>query len=178
MKVRDIIELVYKAQKGDDKAFLALFQAYEKDLYRMAYLYVKNKHDALDVVQETAYRSFKKISTLKNPEYLKSWLIKIAIGYATDLLRKNKKVTYLNPEHAEFIGSSDDDIPLSLSLQDLIESLNEKEKNLVFLKYYCGYTFDEISELEGLPSGSVKSVIYRALAKLRKQVRRVDMYEQ
>lgn len=177
MKVREIIELVHKAQEGYDEAFLKLFQAFENDMYRMAFLYVKNKHDALDVVQETAYRSFKKISTLNNPEYLKSWLIKITISCATDLLRKNKKVTYLNPEHAEFIGVNDGDLPLALSLQDLIDSLNEKEKNLVFLKYYYGYTFDEISELVGTPSGSVKSVIYRALAKLRKRVRRVDMYE-
>lgn len=177
MKVRDIIELVYKAQNGNDEAFLTLFQEYEKDIYRMAYLYVKNKHDALDIVQETAYRSFKKINTLKNPKVFKAWLIKIAVSCATDMLREKKKVTFLNPEYADFTGASDEDIPLALSLQDLIESLNEKEKNIVFLKYYYGYTFSEISEIEGSPSGTIKSVLYRALAKLRKQVRRVDMYE-
>ena len=75
-----IIRLVKKAQKGNDKAFLKLFQKYEEDIYRMAYVYVKNENDALDVVQEVAYRSFKKIDTLKNPEYLKTWLIKIAIN--------------------------------------------------------------------------------------------------
>ena len=57
--------LVKKAQKGDDKAYLMLFQQYETDIYRMAYVYVKNKDDALDLVQEVAYQSFKKISTLK-----------------------------------------------------------------------------------------------------------------
>ena len=46
----------------------------------MAYVYVKNKDDALDVVQEVAYQSFKKIDTLKKPEYFKTWLIKIAIN--------------------------------------------------------------------------------------------------
>ena len=40
----------------------------------------KNKDDALDIVQEVAYRSFKKIDTLKKPEYFKTWLIKISIA--------------------------------------------------------------------------------------------------
>lgn len=172
-----IIELVYKAQKGQEEAFLTLFQAYEIDIYRMAYLYVKNKDDALDVVQETAYRSFKKISTLKNPEFFKTWLIKIAKSYATDVLRRQKKVIYLNPENTDFIDSDDQDLPLALSLQDLLETLNEGEKSIIIWRFYYGYTLKEISEIEGSPLGTVKSVLYRALAKLRKQVRRVDMYE-
>ncbi len=172
-----IIELVYKAQKGHEEAFLTLFQEYEKDIYRMAYLYVKNKDDALDVVQETAYRSFKKIGTLKNPDFLKTWLIKIAISCATDILRRQKKVIHLNPEYTDFIDSGDKDLPLSLSLQDLLETLNEGEKSIIIWKFYYGYTLKEISEIEGSPLGTVKSILYRALAKLRKQVRRVDMYE-
>ncbi|HET6872254.1 MAG TPA: RNA polymerase, partial [Sporolactobacillaceae bacterium] len=47
--------LVKKAQQGDDQAFLKLFQKYEEDIYRMAFVYVKNQTDALDVVQEVAY---------------------------------------------------------------------------------------------------------------------------
>ncbi|WP_319005818.1 hypothetical protein [Metabacillus niabensis] len=52
------IRLVKKAQNGDDKAFLKLFQKLQEDIYRTAYVYVKNKDDALDVVQEVAYQSF------------------------------------------------------------------------------------------------------------------------
>ncbi|MBH9966170.1 sigma-70 family RNA polymerase sigma factor [Bacillus enclensis] len=172
-----IIELVHKAQEGDEEAFLTMFQEYEKDIYRMAYVYVKNQEDALDVVQETAYRSFKKIGTLKNPEYFKTWLIKISITCATDMLRNRKKIIHLNPEYASPIHSEDNDIPLSLSLHDLIETLNESEKNIILWKFYHGYTLKEIAEIEETPLGTVKSVLYRALAKLRKQVRRVDMYE-
>lgn len=177
MKVIHINKLVKRAQKGDESAFLSLFQEYEKDIYRMSYLYVKNKHDALDVVQETAYRSFKKISTLKNPDVFKTWLIKIATSCAKDILRKKKKVVHLNPEFTDIIDSSDKDLPLSLSLQDLLGTLNESEKNIILWKYYYGYTLQEISEIEGTPLGTVKSVLYRSLARLRKQIRRADMYE-
>lgn len=57
----------------------------------MAYVYVKNRDDALDVVQEVAYQSFKKIDTLKNPEYFKTWLMKITMNCATNQVKKNKK---------------------------------------------------------------------------------------
>ncbi|GAA0441884.1 RNA polymerase sigma factor SigV [Lentibacillus halophilus] len=172
-----IIDLVHKAQKGNEKAFLKLFQAYEEYIYRVAYLYVKNKDDALDVVQETAYRSFKKIGTLKNADHFKTWLIKIAINCATDMLRRQKKVIYLNPEHTDLTDTDDKDLPLALSLHDLLENLNEGEKSIILWRFYHGYTLKEISEIEEHPLGTIKSTYYRSLAKLRKQVRRADMYE-
>ncbi|MFD6438963.1 RNA polymerase sigma factor [Peribacillus sp. NPDC060186] len=170
-----IINLVKKAQKGDDKAFLKLFQQYEEDIYRMAYVYVKNESDALDVVQEVAYRSFKKIETLKNPEYFKTWLIKIAITCSIDLVRKNKNVVQLKPEYDECISFEDEDIPLSITLQELLDQLNEDEKSIVILKFYEGYSFKEIADLLNMPIGSAKSVLYRALGKLRKQFKEADL---
>ncbi|WP_088102878.1 sigma-70 family RNA polymerase sigma factor [Halalkalibacter urbisdiaboli] len=173
-----IIRLVKKAQKGSDKAFLKLFQQYEEDIYRMAYVYVKNKDDALDVVQEVAYQSFKKINTLKKPEYFKTWLMKITMNCATNVVRKNKKVVHLKPEYEEFIRTENEDIPLSISLQDLIEALEEDEKSIVLLRFYHNYTFKEISELLEIPLGTAKSVLYRALDKLRKQFKEGDICEQ
>ncbi|MGG0791944.1 sigma-70 family RNA polymerase sigma factor [Peribacillus simplex] len=170
-----IIKLVKKAQKGDDKAFLKLFLQYEEDIYRMAYVYVKNESDALDVVQEVAYRSFKKIETLKNPEYFKTWLIKIAITCSIDLVRKNKNVVQLKPEYDECISFEDEDIPLSITLQELLDQLNEDEKSIVILKFYEGYSFKEIAVLLNMPIGSAKSVLYRALGKLRKQFKEADL---
>lgn len=167
-----------KAQKGSDKAFLKLFQHYEQDIYRMAYVYVKNKEDALDVVQEVAYQTFKKIETLRNPEFFKTWLLKITINCATDVVRKNKKVVHLKPEYEEFIGTEDEDILLSISLQDLINSLEDDEKGIVLLRFYHHYTFTEISELLGIPLGTAKSVLYRSLAKLRKKFKEDDVCEQ
>ena len=108
----EIIRLIKKAQKGNDKAFLKLFQQYENDIYRMAYVYVKNKEDALDVVQEVAYQSFKKIDTLKQPEYFKIWLMKITINCSINIVKKNKKLVHL------YVGS------ISLTFQQqLIEYL-------------------------------------------------------
>ena len=172
-----INRLVKKAQEGDEKAFLKLFQQYQEDLYRIAYAYVKNQNDALDVIQEVAYRSFKKIDTLKNPEYFKTWLTKIAITCSIDLVRKNKKVIQFKPEYEEFFGSEDEDVSLSVTLQNLLDQLNEVEKSIVILKFYQDYSFKEIADFLDLPLGTAKSVLYRALHKLRKNFKEVRIGE-
>lgn len=168
--------LVKKAQKGNDKAYLMLFQQYEADIYRMAYVYVKNNDDALDLVQEVAYQSFKKISTLKKPEYFKTWLMKITINCALSLINKNKKVIPLNLDFEVITGSEDEDITLTLSLHELIDTLKEDEKSVILLKYYDDRTLKEISEILDIPLGTAKSVLYRALDKLRQDLKEVDNY--
>jgi RNA polymerase sigma-70 factor, ECF subfamily len=174
-----LLNLVKKAQKGNHKAFLALFQQYEQDIYRTAFVYLKNQSDALDVVQETAYRSFKSIKNLKEPEYFKSWLIRIAISCAIDLLRMQKNVVQLKPEFQEFIsGDVNEDIDLEMTVRDLIERLNEDEKSVIILRFYEGLTIKEVSETLDIPLGSAKTVLYRALNKLRKDLKGDGIYEQ
>nr|WP_316244839.1 sigma-70 family RNA polymerase sigma factor [Paenibacillus senegalensis] len=166
------MQLVKKAQNGDHKAYIELFQTYEPEIYRMAYLYVKNKNDALDVVQEVAYRSYKNLGTLENPQYFKTWLIKITITSALNVLKQKKRMIPMKPEYEPFIGSQEDiNIPLSLSLQQLLDALNEEEKSVILLKFYYDYTFNEIAKVLQIPLGTAKSVLYRALQKLRKQTK-------
>lgn len=166
-----------KAQKGNDKAFLKIFQKYEEEIYRMAFVYVKNQEDALDVVQDVAYQSFKKIHTLKKPEYFKTWLMKITINCSVNIVKKNIKVIQLKPEFEGFVGSDDEDIPLSLTLQNLIDTLQKDEKSIVLLRFYQNFTFKEISEVLDIPLGTAKSVLYRALDKLRKEFKEADICE-
>lgn len=154
---------------------MKIFQQFEKDIYRMAYVYVANQEDALDVVQEVAYLSFKKIHTLKQPEYLKTWLMRITINCAINIVKKNRKVVELKPECKEYMDSDNEDIPLSLSLQDLINTLTVDEKSVVLLGFYQNYTFKEISDALEIPLGTAKSVLYRALGKLRKELKEADI---
>lgn len=171
-------KLVKKAQKGDKSAFMALIEEYEDDIYRTAYVYVKNEHDALDVAQETAARAFSRISSLKEPEYFKTWLIKITINASIDLLRGKKKIVELQPEYHESIERKDENVPLSLTLRNLLDDLSGREKGVILLKYYHGHTFTEISTILEMPVGSIKSVLYRALHKMRYQMKEEDIYEQ
>lgn len=172
-----MLDLIKKAQKGNDKAFLALFQEYEQDIYRMAFVYVKNQSDALDVVQETAYRSFKNIRNLKEPKYFKTWLLRIAVNCSLDLLRRQNKVVRLKPEFQESLsGDINEDIDLEITVRDLIEHLNEVEKSIIMLRFYEGLTIKEVSKTLDIPLGTTKTILYRALNKLRKNLKGDDLY--
>lgn len=168
---------IKKAQRGDKNSFLALFQSYQNDIYRLAYINVKNEEEALDIVQETAYRSFKSIKTLKEPKYFKTWLMKIAISCSIDLLRKKNKLVPIEPQIInESITSNvtlDTNILLSLTLEDLIDELDVSEKNVVLLRFYQDYTFKEISNILEIPIGSAKTILYRALNKMKKSLKEV-----
>lgn len=171
-EVSSLHTFIKKAQKGDDKAFLTLFQKYEADIYRIAFVYVKNKSDALDVVQETAYRSFKKITQVKKPEYFKTWLLRIAINHAMDVLRQKSKVTQIASKFEERDTSQMNcQMELKISLQDLMNHLQPLEKSIVLLKIYQDLTFNEISKTLDMPLGTAKTIYYRALDRLREQVK-------
>lgn len=72
--------------------------------------------------------------------------------------------------------TEDEDIALTLSLNNLIDTLQEDEKSVILLKYYDDRTLKEISEILDIPLGTAKSVLYRALDKLRQNLKEVDSY--
>lgn len=164
-------ELLKRAQKGDKSAFTALISENETRMYRMAYLYVRNKDDALDVVQEAVIKAYRGIRSLNKPEYAASWLVRITINCAMDMLRRRGREISFPPEDMEAIAVSENDdgeILEKVTLEGLMNGLNASEKQLVILKYYCEMTFAEIADDVAMPEGTVKTVFYRALEKLRK----------
>ena len=123
-------------------------------------------------------KQFKTIKNLKEPKYFKTWLIRIAVNCSLDLLRRQKKIVQLKPEFQENLASDiNEDIDLEVTVRDLIERLNEAEKSVVILRFYEGLTFKETSETLDIPLGTAKTVLYRALAKLRKNLKGDGLYE-
>nr|WP_168120515.1 sigma-70 family RNA polymerase sigma factor [Paenibacillus sp. HB172176] len=169
--------LIKKAKRGDANAYMELFSSYEEDIYRMAYVYVKNENDALDIVQETAYRSYKAIAKLKNAAYFKTWLIRITIHCAVDLLRQRNKTKLLTPDQITDTGS-EANVSLSLTLQQLLSLVHEDEKSVILLHYYQDYTIKQTAEILGIPLGTAKTTLYRVLSKLRAAMKEEDRYEQ
>lgn len=72
----------------DQQEFARRWQDGQQKFYRMAWCYVKNEHDALDIVGEAAYRGLKSLHTLQEPAYFDTWMTRIVINAAIDHLRK------------------------------------------------------------------------------------------
>ncbi|MGE5396325.1 MAG: sigma-70 family RNA polymerase sigma factor [Chitinophagales bacterium] len=82
---------VRKACKGDNGAFSDLIQERKDDIYRIAYTYMKNSEDALDIVHEVVYKAFLSVKKIKNPEFYNTWLTKVTINCCIDHLKKNRR---------------------------------------------------------------------------------------
>lgn len=170
--------LVHQAQQGDEEAYSELFQQVETDIYRTAYVYLKNQEDALDVVRETAYRSFSTLRSLREPKHFKTWVIQIAIRCSIDMCRHRKKVIPLDPGVQDKLAITiDGDIPLSVTLREFIDLLDKNEKSVVLLKYYYDYTIADTSDILDIPLGTAKTILYRALKKLRGLVEGEGLHE-
>jgi RNA polymerase sigma-70 factor (ECF subfamily) len=149
-------------QKIEEEAERMLIDNYDK-YYRLAYSYVQNEQDALDIVQESAYRVIKDLDQLKKRDYLSTWIYRIVIHNAIDSLRKKKRetVSLLEVELIHEDQYQEED-PLSL-----LSSLEDKDRALVILKYLEDRKLEEISKIMEMNISTVKSRLYRALKKLK-----------
>ena len=131
--------------------------------YRLAYSYVKNESDAMDIVQEAAYKAIYKSDTLKNEEYVGAWICRIVINEAYNILRKKQKEDYPSQE----MDLSQEDCYEDLDLLQAIQKLKEEEQTIIYLRYYEGKQLDEIAEITQEKLSTVKSRLYRAMNKLK-----------
>ncbi len=139
-----------------------LIRHYEK-YYRLAYSYVHNPADAMDIVQEGAYKAILNSSKLKKQEYADTWLYRIMVNEAVSFLRKNRN----NLIPAELLPASQNDTYEDTDLRDAIEMLDPLDRTIIVLRFFEDLPLDQIAEITGKNSNTVKSRLYRTLKKLK-----------
>ena len=152
---------IERAIKGDQQAILHLLEQDEEVLYSIAYTYVKNEHDALDAMQELTYKALKKMHTVKQPEYARTWLVRVLINCCKDIV--NKRVQTVPIEETDV-----SEIPIYSTIDSLLSNLSLKEQQLVYAKYFQQLKNNEIAQLQNILEGTVKSRLHAILKKLRK----------
>ncbi|MHA7136844.1 sigma-70 family RNA polymerase sigma factor [Rossellomorea arthrocnemi] len=173
------VKLVKKAIKGNEGAFEKLIHSESEKLYRTAFLYVRNKEDALDVMQETVCKAFTSISRLKNPEYFSTWLIKILIHTAYSFLKKQSRLVLTGDDFLDNALATDEtDVEGRIDLITAMASLNHHYQTVIILFYFQGQSIKMISETMDTPEGTVKTYLHRAKLELRKLLEGVNQYGQ
>ncbi|MBK1813275.1 sigma-70 family RNA polymerase sigma factor [Clostridium sp. YIM B02505] len=161
-------EQVKSAIKGDEKAFEYLMYQCKESLYRTAFAYTKNEHDALDVLQESVYKAYISIDKLKNPKYFKTWLTKILINNAIDFINREKKIiSIVDNMKVRSTNSEENRVDEKLDIIRSIDRLEDKHKKVIILKYFQDLTITEIAEVMNCPVGTIKTYLNKALSKLR-----------
>jgi RNA polymerase sigma factor (sigma-70 family) len=159
--------LIKKAQKGDNEALLQLIMAQQADYYKLAYLYMKNKEDALDVLQDMIIILYGNISKLKKGGSFYSWSKTILVNCCKNKLRNKNKTTSLDQATEEavdgvYTGSED-----RIVLEKHLSGLRDIHQEVIRLRYFLDMEYEAISELLKIPLGTVKSRLNNGMKQLK-----------
>ena len=179
----NVATLVEKARQGDRGAFQKLVSLFQEDLYRMLYYRTFCRMDAEDLTQEAFVQAYRKIGSLKNAERFKAWLFSIAANRCRDFIRKKKLLSIFG------LGSSDDLDSLAYSphdksnriqenmqqkrfwnqVKELLSGLSGMEREVFTLRFMDQLKIGEIAEVLNKHESTVKTHLYRALRKMKKE---------
>ena len=142
----------------------------QEKFYRLAYSYVKNKDNALDIVQNSICTALEKCYSIKNPEAIRTWLYRIIVNESLKHINKGKRETAMGDEMPEqpYTEPSFDENISAGEILNAVESINEPFKTIIILHYYEDLTLKEISEVTKTNLSTVKTRLYSGLGKIKK----------
>lgn len=167
-------ETILAAINGDRLALQQLLKCEKEKLYRMAYTYVNNEEQALEIFQQTVLQTIESVHQVKEPAYFSTWLTRVCINKALAFLKNNKKLVFMDEIEQSNMGSSSTaDIAEQLDMSNALGLLPEKFKTALMLRYYQDFTIKQIAAIMDCPEGTVKTLIHRGLFLLKKDLKGV-----
>lgn len=152
-----------------------LIRANKEKYYRVAYSYVKNREDALDIVHDAVVKALQNGNRLCNKEYLETWFYRILINESISFVRKNRNMIYLDELPDDRLAAAEDiDRAQYLTLYGAIDHLSPKLKTVVILRFFEDMKFDEMAEITGEKVSTVKARLYKALKILKIDIEGID----
>lgn len=184
------ISLVKRARAGSRTAFHQLVDIYQNTIFRMVYYRTRSRMDADDLTQDIFLQAFKNLHKLKAAESFRSWLFSIALNRIRDFHRKRlfrsmfKASSHdVDLEH----GPDTDNTPEALehlARQDfwrqigkILKKLSPMEREVFLLRFFDNLSIKEVAEAMGKGESTVKTNLYRALKKFRKDSLALSLLE-
>ena len=192
-KAQQDYTLVEAALRGEEKAFARLLSKYKDAIYYMLLKMVNNKSDAEDLTIEAFGKAFKNLQQYSPNYAFSTWLFKIASNNCIDFLRKRKGILISIESNQE---GNDNEPPVKLKsvdpdpeqkmiriqkailLRRIVRRLKPRYRNLIELRYFREYSYEEIAKELNLPLGTVKAQLFRAREMLFKMIESTEMDDQ
>lgn len=174
------VALVARSIMGDEQAFALIADHYGNLLLRTAYLLVRDEEAAKDIVQDSLLLAWKHMTSLREPAFLRTWLLKIVINQSTSLKRQwARKAALLREQFAEqaielAIEQSDFQrgrVEDHLDIERAIEQLPLHQRTVLVLFYYHRMTIPEIATMLNASENTLRKRLQAALSKLRRVLR-------
>lgn len=156
------------SKEMEEEAFFNHLSSEQRKLYSIAFSYMRNEADALEIVQEASCKAWMKRKKLKDEQAFAPWLIRITINCCMDELRRKKRifpVEALREEAAQEMQSND-----RIDLEQAMDRMKTKYRHVVMLKYYQDMTTAEIAKVLRKPEGTIKTWLREGLKQLRNYV--------
>lgn len=160
-------EKIKRAKRGDKQAFEEIIMKNIDYFYRIAYVILKNEDDASDAVSNAVLKAYTKINQLKKYEFFKTWVTKILKNECYEIIRKNRKITYIEEYKQENLKYSEEN-ETKIDVKKAIKMLNDELSKVVVLYYIQDESIQSISEILSIPQGTVKSRLSRARNEIAK----------
>jgi RNA polymerase sigma-70 factor (ECF subfamily) len=177
-------ELIARTLGGDGGAFGILVERFQRKIYRVAYAIVRDDVEADTITQDTFIQAYTHLARFQGRSELETWLTRITINRSRDWLRRRKFVSLFShddqSDDREYVIEPVDDRPdaerqlmahqLRAAITRAERTLSSQQKIIFRLRHYENHSLEEIAELLGLRSGTVRAHLFRAIHKVRKEL--------
>jgi len=165
-------ELVSGTLNGTMSCFDELMIRYQKLCYKIAFSYVRDRHHALDIVQNSFMRAYRKLPTLMDGALFKAWIVRITYNESVSWQRRAVPEAELSLEQLESQPGQEAHViheERRRHLAQILEVLNPKHRLAIVLKYIEGLPVKEVARILQCSEGVVKNILYRSMKKLAAQ---------
>ena len=184
----DDLTLVQRVRSGDQRAFRELVERYQKKVFAVALGMVKDREDAMDVVQEAFVTVHRSLDHFKADASFYTWLYRITVNVCIDVIRRRGGVRSDSVEFDERVehdlseanlgavssqlGANPEKAVLRRELGEKIEEalaqIPEKHRAILVLREVDGLSYEELAQALDIPKGTVMSRLFHARAKVQK----------
>jgi RNA polymerase sigma factor (sigma-70 family) len=165
--------LVERARQGDHDAFTELARGAVTRLDRAARLILRDPELARDAVQEALIRAWRDLPGLRDPERFDAWLHRLTVNACLDLARRRRRRVIeveLDTIDAPTVGDHAGALADREVVDAAMRRLDEHGRAIVVLHYFLGMPLTDVAATLGIPVGTVKSRLHRALGEMRASV--------
>jgi RNA polymerase sigma-70 factor (ECF subfamily) len=176
-------DLIARTLGGDGGAFAILVERFQRKIFRVAMAIVRDDMEADTVTQDTFVQAYTHLGKFQGRSEFETWLTRIAINRSRDTLRRRRFVSlFSHDEEHEFEPRIEpvDERPdperelMATQLRAAIDraerTLSAQQKVIFRLRHYESRSLEDIAELLGLKSGTVRAHLFRAVHKIRKEL--------
>jgi RNA polymerase sigma-70 factor, ECF subfamily len=177
-------ELIARTLGVDGNAFGILVDRFQRKIYRVAYAIVRDDTEADTITQDTFIQAYTHLARFQGRSELETWLTRIAINRSRDWLRRRKFVSLFSHDDESddrmYVIEPVDEHPdaerqlmahqLRAAIVRAERTLSSQQKIIFRLRHYENHSLEEIAELLGLRSGTVRAHLFRAIHKVRKEL--------